>query len=482
MSEANTTDAAEPKRLGMLAQFAGATELIEAAEKTTDAGYTKVEAYAPFAVLGIDEALKQKGTILPYIVFCMGFTGLLAGLGMQLFMNGMEFPGAPWGLSGYDYQISAKPGFSSIPAFIPVTFETIILLSAFGSFFGMLILNKLPRLSNPLFRSERFADVTTDGFFLFVEAGDAKYADAETEAFLNSVGATGVEAIDEEAEGHAVPSMVYLVGAALLCLATIPPLYLYYCWADPTSSTPRISFFKDMESQAKFKAQTATGLFDDGRAARKPVPGTVRIGSGMDDTRLYYGIEPDDNFAGVPRASDLVFRAGDAPDGGGVPARFVSDDASEDEAPEEGASEGGEAEGEEAEAPEPNWTKAFPPSLELDSVMMDRGQQRYNIHCAACHGLAGNGDGLVSQRALSLRQGTWVQPISLHVEAVLDQPVGKLFNTITNGVRKMPGYKEHITPEDRWAIVLYVRALQRSQAASADDLPAEKLRELSNLN
>jgi mono/diheme cytochrome c family protein len=139
------------------------------------------------------------------------------------------------------------------------------------------------------------------------------------------------------------------------------------------------------------------------------------------------------------------------------------------------------AEGPAAEPPEPNWTTTFPSEMTIGQEMMDRGQQRFNIHCAACHGLAGNGDGLVSQRAMSLEQGTWVQPLSIHVEAVTEQPVGKLFNTISHGVRKMPGYKELISVEDRWAIILYIKALQRSQAASADDLPADKLRELSNL-
>lgn len=478
MTDTHNTDATpESKRLGLLAQFDGPHELIAAAEKATDDGYTKVEAYSPFAVIGIDEALKAKGTILPWIVLVMGMTGCLGGLAMQLYMNSFEFPGAPWGLSGYNFLISAKPGTSSIPAFIPVTFETTILLSAFGSFFGMLILNKLPRLSNPLFRNERFASATTDGFFLFVDVADEKYAEAETEAYFTSIGATAVEAIDDEVTGHAVPGMIYLAGAVAATFALLPPLYI---WASSstTSTVPRISFFKDMESQAKFKAQTTTALFEDGRAARPPVFGTVARGSGKDDMRMYYGVEPESNLATLFRQTDLTFASGD---GGKVPARFASDDVDDEGTAEEAAAE------EEPEVEEPNWSKTFPESLELERTttardFMERGEQRYNIHCAACHGLAGNGDGLVSKRALSLKQGVWVQPSSLHIESVVTQPVGKIFNTITNGVRKMPGYKEHISPKDRWAIVLYMKALQRSQAASADDLPKDKLRELSNLN
>lgn len=472
MSDTHETNATpEAKRLGLLAQFAGPDELIAAAERVTDDGYTKVDAYSPFAVIGIDEALKAKGTILPWIVLMMGLTGLFAGLTMQLYMNGVEMPGIPWGLSGYDFQISGKPGLSSIPAFIPVTFEVVVLLSAFGSFFGMLILNGLPKLSNPLFRNEKFAETTTDGFFLFVEAIDPKYADAETEAYLTSVGASAVEAIDDVPTGHAVPGFIYMVGAVAACLALLPPLYIWTS-SSTTSTVPRISWFKDMEAQAKFKAQTTSGLFGDGRAARKPIGGTVARGSGKDDMRLYYGVEPGSDLAGLMRGNDLHF----ASHGGGVPARLVSDDA--DQGEEEEAVGG---DGAATEEPEKDWTKEFPESLKLDKTFMARGEQRFNIHCAACHGLAGNGDGLVSQRAMKVSGASWAPPTSLHVASVLEQPVGRIFDTISNGRRKMPAYREHITPKDRWAIVLYIQALQRSQNASLDDVPAEKQKELSSL-
>lgn len=104
---------------------------------------------------------------------------------------------------------------------------------------------------------------------------------------------------------------------------------------------------------------------------------------------------------------------------------------------------------------------------------MLRGQQRYNIYCATCHGLSGEGNGLIALRAQQLEQPTWVPPTSLHTEYVRQQPVGKLFHVITHGVRKMPAYGSQIPPEDRWAIVLYVRALQRSRAASLQDVPED---------
>ena len=112
---------------------------------------------------------------------------------------------------------------------------------------------------------------------------------------------------------------------------------------------------------------------------------------------------------------------------------------------------------------------------------MKRGQERYNIYCSSCHGLAGDGDGLVTRRALELEQGTWIKPTSFHSENVTQQPVGRLFHSITNGVRKMPGYGDLIPVEDRWAILLYLRALQQSRSASVQDIPAEMISSLREL-
>jgi mono/diheme cytochrome c family protein len=122
------------------------------------------------------------------------------------------------------------------------------------------------------------------------------------------------------------------------------------------------------------------------------------------------------------------------------------------------------------------YAKSFPPAI-VDRLKVDpdkwmkRGQERYNIYCATCHGLEGYGDGLISLRAAELEQPTWAKPLSLHDEPIQQQDVGKLFRTITHGIRKMPSYGTQIAPEDRWAIVLYLRALQRSKDASIEDVP-----------
>ena len=133
-----------------------------------------------------------------------------------------------------------------------------------------------------------------------------------------------------------------------------------------------------------------------------------------------------------------------------------------------------------AEKDSDGWVTAFP--LTVDESLIRRGRERYQIFCATCHGQGGDGDGLVTLRALELEQGTWVKPTSLHAEPIRGQPVGRLFNSISNGVRKMPGYASQIPVRDRWVIVAYVRALQRTRTATSADVPSEILPNMRELN
>src|SRR5204862_861417 len=111
-----------------------------------------------------------------------GLSGLCAGLLMQCWMMGIN----------YQYFISGKPLFS-IPAFVPVMFECTIAGAAFTAVFGMLLLNKLPMLYNPLLKSERFRRATADRFFVSIDSADPKFDEAQTESFLRSLNPTAVE-------------------------------------------------------------------------------------------------------------------------------------------------------------------------------------------------------------------------------------------------------------------------------------------------
>ena len=117
--------------------------------------------------------------------------------------------------------------------------------------------------------------------------------------------------------------------------------------------------------------------------------------------------------------------------------------------------------------------------IEANSEHMKLGKTKYETFCSACHGYSGFGDGLVHKRAVSLLQDTWQQPTSLHADRVQKQPVGQIFYTITNGQNKMAPYATSLTPKERWAVVLYVKALQRSRNATIEDVPVEERNKLT---
>ena len=176
----------DPKPVVLIAEFETADQLMSAAEKVRDEGFKRWDCHTPYPIHGLDGAMGIRPTILPWIVLGGGFTGFCGGLLMQGWMNGISYP----------FLISGKP-FFSIPASIPVAFELTILLSAFGAFGGMLALNGLPRMFNPLFRSDRFRRATADRFFISIEARDRRF-DADSNArFLRGIGANAIEVIEE---------------------------------------------------------------------------------------------------------------------------------------------------------------------------------------------------------------------------------------------------------------------------------------------
>lgn len=171
---------------GLLAEFADEDRLLRAARRVRDAGYTRWDCCTPFPVHGLDQAMSARPTKLPLIVFLAGLSGAILGLGLVWYTNVFDYP----------YVISGKPIFS-LPANIPVIFEMTVLLAAFGAVFGMILLNKLPRLYHPVFKSERFARVSTDRFFIVIEASDPAYDAAAAEELLRSAGASAVESLED---------------------------------------------------------------------------------------------------------------------------------------------------------------------------------------------------------------------------------------------------------------------------------------------
>jgi len=114
--------------------------------------------------------------------------------------------------------------------------------------------------------------------------------------------------------------------------------------------------------------------------------------------------------------------------------------------------------------------------VELTRDLLERGQNRYNIYCGPCHGSAGDGQGVIMTGGYG-----YVQAPSYHTERLRDIEDGHLFNVITNGYNNMPAYGYHVGAEDRWAIVAYIRALQRSQNAQAGDIPVQILNNIDEI-
>jgi len=171
---------------------------------------------------------------------------------------------------------------------------------------------------------------------------------------------------------------------------------------------PRMDFIPGMDHQQKYLPQAANPAFADGRAMRPVAPGTVARGELKAGDHFYRG------------------RIGNA------------------------------------------WAEEFP--MDLDRELLERGQDRYNIYCATCHGYSGYGNGM----SVSTEAGSVLIPSNYHDQRLRSEPVGSLFNTITNGARSMAAYAPQIPERDRWAIAAYIRALQRSRQAFPDDVPDDK--------
>ena len=181
---------------GLLAEFETPAAITHAAEKVRDAGFKWWDCHVPFPVHGLDRAMGVKPTILPWLVFAAGATGTTLGFLLQWYTNGTNLPA--WFIVpvwGYQFFVSNKPPVS-LPADIPVMFELTILLAAVGCVILMLVLNGLPQLYHPVFKSERFMRASDDRFFLVIEARDPRFYRRKTEEFLRGLHPLVVEELE----------------------------------------------------------------------------------------------------------------------------------------------------------------------------------------------------------------------------------------------------------------------------------------------
>jgi hypothetical protein len=172
---------------GVMGEFSTPEELLAATKKAREAGYKHVEAYTPFPIEGLAEAVGFRWTAVPLLTLMGGLGGGLTGFGLQYWVAAITYP----------LNIGGRP-FNSWPAFIPVTFELTVLGASIFAVFSMLALNKLPQPYHPVFNVERFSQASTDKFFLCIEARDPKFDLAETAKFLQSLKAQHVNEVKDE--------------------------------------------------------------------------------------------------------------------------------------------------------------------------------------------------------------------------------------------------------------------------------------------
>ena len=174
------------KAFGYLAEYQNPGELLRAAKMVREAGYTCFDAHSPFPIHGMDDAMALKPSKLGWVILCGGATGLTIGIVLQWWVSTTAYP----------LVISGKPLFS-FQAFVPVTFELMILFSAFSAVFGMLVINRLPQWYHSLFNDENFGKATSHGFFISVEAKDPLFDKQKTKSVLEAAGAHYVSLVEE---------------------------------------------------------------------------------------------------------------------------------------------------------------------------------------------------------------------------------------------------------------------------------------------
>jgi hypothetical protein len=170
----------------VVAEFPSAAALYGAAEKVRDAGFEFWDVHSPFPIHGMNKAMGLKKSALGYICFCGGSLGFLTAVLLEFIPSSYLFP----------LIVHGKPvNFFTVPAFFVLMFELTVLFTAFTAFFGVFVLNRLPRMHHPLFDYAPFSRVTNDAFFLVIESTDPKFSETETKEFLEAIGGKDVSLI-----------------------------------------------------------------------------------------------------------------------------------------------------------------------------------------------------------------------------------------------------------------------------------------------
>jgi len=369
---------------GVLGLFPSAEDLLKAIPRVKAMGFDRLEAYTPYPVHGLDEALDLPKSKLGVLVMIMASLGAACAFLFEWWTSTVSYP-----------LLTAGKAYNGWPAWIPVTLEGTIFVGTFTAALGMLfVFNRLPFFGNPMLGSKAAASVTRDKFALVVRPGGGELDTPRAIRALQAAGGQSIEVLPFPRSRKAGLGWwaKTLAGIGAACVVA------GYGTALAIRTFPIMKPMVEMEDQPRLDAEAPDTFFTSGRGMQLPPLGTVPRGY-------------------MP----IVART---------------------------AAQGG---------------KNLVDPLPVTARVLDRGRRMFNIHCAVCHDMLGTGKPWLDSTYVA-------KPTDLQSATVRDAPDGLLYWVISEGFNSMPGYAADISQNDRWAIVHYVRALQRSQDALAEDL------------
>jgi mono/diheme cytochrome c family protein len=369
---------------GVVGLFDSADALLDAIPKIKRKGFAKLEAYTPYPVHGMGEALNLSKSKLGVLVFLIGSIACISAFTFEWWTSTVAYP-----------LLTAGKPFNGWPGWVLVMVESTILFSTFTAGVGMLFaFNKLPYFGNPMLESEAIKTITRDRFALLLASANGDMDTEDAAGALRDVGAESIEVVREPAQAR--PGFGWWLRTATAIVAASAVAGVGMWWAIRTY--PTVKPMANMEVQPRLDAQMPDAFFANGRGMQRPPAGTV--------PRRYMPI-----------------------------LDTIPDDAAN--------------------------TLVNP--LPITLPVLERGRLMFNLHCAVCHDRLGTG----KARLDSTYQAV---PVDLQSGPIRTATDGFLYWVISQGIRTMPGYAADISPDDRWAVVRYIRALQRSQDAPPRDL------------
>jgi mono/diheme cytochrome c family protein len=372
----------ERKIYGVAALFTKPDDIINAASKVANEGYSKWDVNTPYPLHGMDNAMKLKPSKIGFITLLMGLSGAATALMLAYFTNSIDFP----------LVIGGKP-FFSLPAYIPITFELTVLFATVSTVIAMLtFFFKFPSNNHVLHDTQYMKKVSLDRYGIVIEAIDPKFEQSKVEELLRSFDPESVETIyHKEVVKFPIFEPKFISFLIIVAIAVSAGTYI---------TLNKLMFmvpFNWMMNQDKIIPQSRTELFEDERGMRPPVKGTVAKGF---IPYTYMGIDEPQEYFSNPHL----------------------------------------------------------PSIEN----LKLGEKKYLTYCSPCHGNFGDGD--------SRLKGQFPNPPTLHSQRIRSFEDGRFYHIITIGKNIMPSYAAQISREERWAIVNYIRVLQKAKNATAAEL------------